>query len=244
MRYYYGLLFFLLCTANNAFAQFSDSTSYYLKYATTGILNKTQDSRSYMLTNALAFNVSKKRVSINNSVNWIYGQQDRNLTNNDVLVTSDVNLNRGIHQLYYWGLLTYESSFSLNIIGRGQAGLGVGYTFVDKPAAWFVLTDGFLYETSNLTDPDFGKDVYQTIRNSFRMRYKFLFGKVVTLEGTHFFQPSVEAIRDYIIRSSSTLGFKLRQWISLAAALNYNRINRTRRENLFLSFGITLEKYF
>jgi len=120
----------------------------------------------------------------------------------------------------------------------------VGYTFVNKPHFNFLISDGFVYETSDLTDPVLGKDIYQTVRNSFRVKYRWAYKSIFVLEGTQFVQPSIISSKDYILKSSNTLLVKLNTWLAINASLGYNKISRTNRENLLITYGLTVDKYF
>ena len=227
-----------------AFAQFSDSTNYLISYGSTGVINKTNNTKSYVFTNALKLAVRKKSISLNSATTWIYGWQQDNITNNDFSSTLDFNLYKTLPRFYYWGLAAYDRSYSLKINHRLQAGLGAAYSFVDKEAAYVNISDGILYEASNLTINDSTKSIYHTLRNSLRIRYRFVISDIVILDATHFWQPSLSDAKDYIIKSNTALSVKLRKWLSLTTAANYNRVNRTNRENLLITFGVTVEKYF
>ena len=86
--------------------------------------------------------------------------------------------------------------------------------------------------------------MYQTFRNSLRLQYKFVIKEIVVLEGRHFLQNSLSLGSDYIIKSNTALSVKLRSWLAVTAALTYNKLNRTNRENLLMNYGLTVEKYF
>lgn len=225
-------------------AQFNDSTHYYLKYATTGIINRTNDARSFVLNNALAFQVNKKKLTVNSSNAWIYGMQDGALTNNDFSTALNADYLRNVRKLYYWALTSYTTSFSLKMRYQFQAGAGVGYNIIRRENAELEVSDGFLYESSDLKLENDVRDIYQTVRNSLRIKYRWDINKLVVLEAMHFWQPSLMRIDDYIIRSSNSLSVKLRKWLSLTTSLTYNKLSRTNRENLLLNFGVTAEKYF
>jgi hypothetical protein len=67
---------------------------------------------------------------------------------------------------------------------------------------------------------------------------------LVVIDGSNFLQSSVNNGNDYIIKSVTSVSVKLRKWISLTSSLNYNKMNITSRENLLLTYGLTLDKYF
>lgn len=224
-------------------AQFSDSVNHHVSYAATGIINRTNDGSSYVITNALRLNINKKRVRLNSSSSWIYGEQQRRLTNNDFNSTLDFNLYQ-TKNFYYWGLGSYDKSYSLKINNRLQAGLGVAYSFVDKPDAFLNVSNGILFESSNLQLNDSTNNYYNIFRNSFRLRYRLAIKELIIFDGTHFIQNSLSDRNDYIIKSASSLTFKVQKWLGLTTAVTYNRTQQTRRENLLITFGLTAEKYF
>lgn len=228
----------------NLHAQFNDSVHYYTKFATTGIINKTNLSRSFVLNNAFAFSINKKAVSLNSSAGWIYGQQGGRLTNNDFTTGLNVDIHKNTRKLYYWGLVNLASSYSLNVNLQFQGGGGVGYNIVNKPTVEVVVSDGLLYERSSLKTDAITNDNYQTVRNSLRIRHRWVINNIITWDGTHFWQPSLVKFDDYIIRSTSNISIKLKKWLSLTSSVTYNKISRTDRDNLLISFGITAENYF
>jgi len=145
------LLFTLfLFLSSISFAQFNDSVHHHFSFASSGTINKTQEASSYVLTNAAGYEVNKKKIGFNAGASWIYGQQDRKLSNNDVSVSSNLDFLKNIQKLYYWTLLNFDESYSLKINYRFQTGVGVGHTFVNNPALNLVVSDGFLYETATL----------------------------------------------------------------------------------------------
>jgi hypothetical protein len=226
-------------------AQFNDSVHHYIRYAVTGIINKTDDTRSYLLSNALRYNLRKRNKSLNFNGSHVFGQQNRTTTNNDFSSTLDFNLApKDSSKLYYWGLLNYDKSFSLKINGRVQTGLGLAYNFVDNSSRFINISEGVLYEWSDLKTTDSTKLTNEIFRNSLRLRYRFSFNDVVILDGTNFLQNSLSNRHDYIIKSVNTISFKLRTWLSLTTAITYNKLNLTSRENLLITFGLIAESYF
>ncbi|GGH83026.1 hypothetical protein GCM10011379_57800 [Filimonas zeae] len=225
-------------------AQFTDSTHYYVSYAATGIINQTNDGSSYVLTNNFKFNVRKKSISLNSTNNWMYGQQNRQLSNNDFGSTLDFNLYKGPKHFFFWGLANYTTSFSLKINDQLQAGAGGAYDVLNRKNALINISNGILYEKSDLMMNDTTRDVYSTMRNSFRLRFHFELQNLFVIESSSFLQNSFRHSSDYIVRSVTSVSVKLRQWLSLTTSLNYNKFNRTQRETLLLNFGLTAEKYF
>ncbi len=96
------------------------------------------------------------------------------------------------------------------------------------------MSDGFVFETSDLTDPIIGKDIYQTVRNSLRVKYSWSYNNTFILEGTNFYQPSMISFGDYIIRLNNKLSVKLNKWLAVNATMTYNKISRTNRKTYYL----------
>jgi len=235
---------FWIVLSGKVIAQFNDSIHHQLKYAATGVFNNTNDGRSYVLNNAVSFTVSKKKITLNSSNAWIYGKQGSNLTNNDFSSGLNFDLLKNMQRLYYWGLATFTTSYSLKINHQFQAGAGIGYNIFNRKDLELVVSDGILYETNDLQLTPQTRDEYQTFRNSLRVKYHWEIKDLLVFDGSHFWQPSLSGFDDYIIRSSSSLTLKLRKWLGITTAVNYNKLSRTRRENLLINFGLTAETYF
>jgi hypothetical protein len=227
------------------FSQFNDTTHYYINYASTGSINKTNDGTSYLLNNNLRFSINKKTVSFNTTNSWIYGKQLGNLTNDDIYSGLDFNLYKRLQNFYYWGLANYEKSYSLKINHRLQTGAGLGYNVVNRKNVLVILSDGILYEKGDLYDsPEEGNNQYEVFRNSFRLKFRMIIKKVIVIEGYDFLQHALSDRKDYIIKSNTSLSVKLRKWLSLTTAVTYNKLSQTRRENLLITYGVTFERYF
>jgi len=221
-------------------AQNPDTSVYHLTHSTTGFLNRTNDGDAYLVNNNLRFNISKKRISANATNSWIYGSQESGLTNNDFSSIVDFNLLKSVSKFYYWGLASYDRSFSLKIDHRVQAGFGPGYTVVNTRKVYLVVSDGPLYENTKLYDTS----QYNTVRNSFRIRYRMVVLKNITIDGTNFHQQSFLSGKDYIIKSVNTVSYKLNNWLSFSVAINYNKLNITHKESLLCNVGFTFDRYF
>lgn len=237
-RYIFLLLIIFSCA--HADAQYNDSTHYHLLVSAAGSLNKTNNNDAYLLNNSVNFGMKKKSVVLNSTSSWLYGKQNNTLSNNDFSTTLNFNLYKTLPHFYYWGLLNYNTSYSLKINSQVLAGLGVAYSILDKKDAYLNISNGVLYDKSNLLS-DLN---YHTYRNSLRLQFHFQLKEFITLDGSNFLQNSFSRGDDYIFRSVTTVGIKLKKWISLTTALNYNKMNITASENLNLTYGLTLDKYF
>ena len=228
------------------FSQFSDTVHYYVNFLGTGNLNRTNTAGStYLLNNALQFQVNKKKFSINSMASHIYGKNPTAKTNDDFLGILNLDILKGVQKFYYWALTSYEKSFSLKLDNRFQAGAGVGYTFLNNDKANLELSDGLLFETTDLSIPDAnGQTSYQTVRNSLRLKYRFVIKDIFRFDGNNFYQPSFSDGNDYILKLRANFSVKLYKWLNFTTSFNYNRQNITNTENLFLSYGLSMEKYF
>ena len=228
----------------NGQAQFTDSTTKHISFGATGVINKTNDGSSYVLNNIFRFNIRRKDVSLNTGAGWIYGEQNSKRTNNDFNSSLDFNLFKTWPHFYYWGLATYEKSQSLRINDRAQVGLGIAYNILERKEIFLNISEGVLFEKSDVFLNDTTRERNTILRNSFRLRYRWAIKNRIVLEGTHFVQNSLADINDYILKSNNSLSFKLNKWLNFTTALTYNKVNKTNRENLLITFGLTAEKYF
>lgn len=241
IRFVICCMIILVSTTGNG--QFNDSTYYNLRFSSQGIYNKTTDIRSFTLNNALGFSIRKKYIGLTSSNNWIYGQQNSKLTNNDFNSVLNVDVLKDTRRLYYWALMSFSSSYSLKINYQFQAGGGIGYNVLNKNSAEIVLSNGLLFEASEVVLKDSSKIIYQALRNSLRIKHRWQKG-MFSWEGTHFWQPNLSDFNDYIIRSNTTISVRLKKWLSISGGLTFNKITRTNRENLLVNFGITFDHYF
>jgi hypothetical protein len=225
-------------------AQFSDSVHYYTGFSASGTYNRTNTSNNFLLNNTLKLGARKKNIRYNFLNKWLYGEQDQERTNNDFISTLDVNLYKTLPHFYYWGLFNYVSSFSLKINNQLQTGLGIAYNIIDRETMAFNLSDGIIYEYSDIILTDTSIEKYSTTRNSLRAQFKWNPGPYFSFNAHGFYQPSLQYGNDYIIRSDAAMSVKLKKWLSLSMAFNYNEISRTKKQNVFMTYGLTLERYF
>lgn len=228
-----------------AHAQFSDSVHHHLVYSTTGVLNNTSTAFNYLLTNSLRLGMRRGRLDANFAAGWVYGQQGSRLSNNDFTSVADVNFRSQIPHFYYWGLGSFEKSLSLKVANRTQGGAGIAYNVLDRPDSLQLnISNGFLYEYSEILPNDTTRIESSILRNSLRVRLRIRLQRLVTLDGVGFFQQSLSNGDDYLVKSNATLSIRLRSWLALSTALSYNRVQLTRSENLLLTFGITIDNWF
>ena len=239
------LILVITCLSNVLSAQFSDSVTYYTGLNATGTYNKTNDGGElYNFNNAARLSVRKKSVALNSNTKWVYGKQSDVLTNNDFSSALDFNLYKTFPHFYYWGLANYTSSFSLKQNHQLQGGLGIAYNFIDQEKANINVSDGLIYEYSDVILNDSTHEIYSTWRNSLRVSFRWDIRSRLFVNGVGYYQPSLNYGDDYIIRSDFALGIRLKKWLSLTTALSYNKVSKTQRENLLVTYGLVIEKYF
>ncbi len=242
---YIFVLFILLQTLNHAQAHFNDTINYYVRYNSTGVINRTNDQRSYVLNNDIRFSLYRKSISLNSNTTWVYGRQQSQLTNKDFASILDFDVYKSKRSIYYWGLLNYEKSYSLRIRHRFQGGLGIGYYIIDRDNFVFQVSDGVLYETSKLESAEGANAAeIETLRNSLRLKFRYVFREVIKIDHIDFVQHSLEDRKDYILRSNTVLAARIYKWINLSLTVDYNKTSVTGRENLLINYGVLLEKYF
>lgn len=227
-----------------SFAQYNDSTHYYTGIASAGTINKTATSNSYVLSNMIKLGVRKKELGLNFSNNWLYGEQQKKLTNNDFTSTFDCNIYKTWPHFYYWALANYTTSYSLKINNQYQGGVGIAYNIVDTKTEYLNISDGILYESSDINLKDTIRSVYSTYRNSLRISFKFTIKEIFVVSGTNFIQSSLSDENDYILKSNLSMGFKIKKWLNIATTFSYNRFNRTQKENTLFTYGISIDQYF
>lgn len=236
------ILFLLLPTS--LLAQYSDSVFYYAGLTSTGTYNKSRSNSSYLFNNSLKFGARKKALTMNSTNTWLYGEQNRALTNNDFSSVWDLNLHKTFPHFYYWGLLSYTTAYSLKVNNQLQSGLGVAYNVVDKQLMTVNLSDGIIYDYSDLIDKEGERKIYGTPRNSFRLQIKWSIKDRLVFGGTGFLQNSLTDQTDYIVKADMHVSLKIRKWLSFTAACSYNEMTYTGSETWLATYGITIERYF
>jgi len=155
-----------------------------------------------------------------------------------------LNLYKTIPHFFYWGLANYNTSYSLKINNQLLAGGGVAYSIFDRKHVYFNLSDGLVYDQSDLVLPDSSRLVYHTVRNSLRLSFRFEIHNLLVFDGSDFIQNSFRQGTDYNIRSVTNLSLKLNKWLNLTSSVNYNVQKRTQSTNLVFTYGIKVDKYF
>ncbi len=225
-------------------AQFSDSVHHMINISSSGNFNRTHDGTTYLFNNSLRYSMNKKSAELNFNNKWVYGTAPQRLTNNDFNSAIDFNLYKTIPRFYYWGLAGFTTSFSLKINEQAQSGLGIAYRVVDREGMMFSISNGILYEYSDIVLGENEGYIYRTFRNSLRLQYRFSYRDLVTFRSAGFYQPSLKGGSDYIINANAGINIKVWQWLSFSASVTYNNISRTNRENTLITYGLVAERFF
>ena len=241
-----GLFGLLLFSFYKTVAAPSDTTQYKLGLVNTGILNHTRVINTYTLSNTVRLGIRGKKTELDAMANYTYGVTDNELVNNDL--TASISGNRYVftnRRFYAWGLGAYESSYSLGVASRTQLGAGIAWSPIDSPRAYLNFSEGVLVETSNIRQGDSTTSTQQTLRNSFRLRFRFsTLNDGIVFEGTNSIQNSFKDFGDYLLRLNNSLTVKVYKGVGLTAAAAYNKVTATNRENLLLTLGFRVEYIF
>lgn len=225
-------------------AQFTDSARHFVSYSGTGIINNTETTHSHVFRNVFQAGFNYGSTAGNGMFGWVYGKLNKIRSNNDYESAIDIDYRIDNTKFKVWVLGTYDKSLSLKINKRVQTGSGLSYDVYRKNNNRLNISDGILYESSDLLLPGDVNDVYQTWRNSLRVKYTVHINELLQLAGTHFLQNSFSDGNDYNIRSQSALSVKIFSFVSFTTAVTYNKINRLDRENFLLTVGLAMQKYF
>jgi hypothetical protein len=230
-------------------AQGKPDSTYQISFTGSGSINKAVDDITYLFNNDLKFVMehdSTSSLSFDN--NWVYGTDHHMLTNNDYSSILQFDLGRHRHKnrphFYYWGLASYNTSYSLKVNNQFLAGAGLAFSIFDNTHAKLSLSDGPVYDHSDLILPDSSRLSYNTVRNSFRLAFRFEVKNLLVIDGTDFLQNSFSMGSDYIVRSTTNLSFKLNKWLLLTSSLVYNEQRRTESSNFIFTYGVKIDKYF
>lgn len=232
-----------------------DNKPHKLDLSATGSLNKTADDLINIYNTNVRYNYIIQNAEFNANAKWVYGSKSAGLSNNDVNVTLDGNLYHD-HKKHFnsWVLGAFTSSYSLNIYSQFQAGVGLAYKFEllkkertkndDKATTYqdlitFRVSDGIIYEQSNILNKESVQEMYYILRNSLRLQLVANLWNNASLRGTYFWQPALHDIKDVNMTADVSLGIKLSNNIKFDTRFSYNYITRTAKENLIFTYGIS-----
>jgi len=225
-----------------------DST-YQVSFMGAGSINKSANDITYLFNNDLKLVMEHDSTSsLTFDNNWVYGTDHHTQTNNDYSSVLQFDLGKHRHKnrphFYYWGLANYNTSYSLKVNNQFLAGAGAAFGVFDSDHAKLSFSDGPVFDHSDLILPDSAHLSYNTVRNSFRLAFRFEIKNLLVIDGADFLQNSFSVGSDYIIRSTTNLSFKLNKWLELTSSLVYNEQRRTESSNLIFTYGVRIDKYF
>ena len=237
------VVLFALCSLQTN-AQFNDSVFHHAGVFSTGSLNQTDANSAYLLNNVVKYGIKKKSYGLTASGGWTYGEQNAELTNNDINTNFLFDVNSSVAHLNYWGLANYQSSFSLKINNQYQGGAGLAFDLIDRKQEKLNVSNGLLYESNDINTSDTTRLRYNTLRNSLKLQFSGNVMDRVSINGSFFYQNSFNDGKDYIVKANLTLLLQIRKWLNFTATYAYNRVNITNKENSLFTYGITVEKYY
>lgn len=199
---------------------------------------------SMMFNNKLGYSVAKNQLALNANANWVYETQNKALSKNDFNFGLDFNYYfNDFKKFYAWGLNNYETAYSLKINHQYQAGAGLAYELIDNSILFLRLSNGLLWETSDIIDA--GEQVlYETWRNSFRLQFRANYQDKVKFKYTGFWQPSLIDFEDQLLKMNAQLLIKIWKALDFKFEGQYNRVTRTKQENILLNYGFAYKIQF
>jgi len=215
-----------------------------IRLASSGSFNHTEDGMTYLFNNALSYSYKQTKFTLNSNSTYIYGANPTDLTNNDFTTSLNFNYFSALPKVYYWGLANFTSSWSLKIKEQLQTGAGLAYRFIDNGKTYLALSEGILFERSNVIQDDKTALDYQTFRNSLRLQFSARYKDLVTFSSVGYYQPSLNYGGDFIVNANASLAVKIWRWLNFTTAVTYNNVSRTQRENLLFTYGLVAERLF
>lgn len=245
MKRVYIILYLLFIGLHSLAQAKLDSTKIYIDYTSTGAINKTQNSSSFLLNNSFNIVVKKTNFSFLYDISYLYGEQDSKLTNKDFSTTLNIDEYKyaPFKNTFYWSLVIYNSIYSLLINQQKEMGFGLAYFVVNSKDRHLSISDGIIYDESNFDFNGYDTE-HNAYRNSLKVKFHFLFKDMFQLDGLTYIQNSFIDNGDYIIKSKSSISFKICKWLSVGSTVIYNKSSFIERQNLLLTYGLFINKNF
>jgi hypothetical protein len=236
-------LIFLVCFLA-ADAQLSDSTGNYLAYAFTGNYNQANKVAGFLSSHSVAFGHRSDAWACHLNLKHLYGRQRQELTNNDLTVHFDVNRYAFVPRFYFWGLASYGAVYSLKVHTQFQTGAGAAYDLISTGGIEVNVSDGLLYDYSDVDLSESTRLVRQTPRNSLRLRLRLKAGVHGSLQSAYMLQNSLEHGNDLIHKAETTIMVRIRGQLSARFHVQYCGMSSTDRETLLAVFGLHFSRSF
>lgn len=210
-----------------------------------GSINKTGDGVSYLLQHGLGYQYRHQYDVLNARFKHVFGQSLNTLTNRDYTFGMDYNRFWTPGKIWYtWVLGNYTSSYSLNVLSQWQLGIGLAWNAVDRDDLWLNISDGIIYETGRIVNTELLEENRQTLRNSLRINFGWVWKEKLEFKTVNYWQPSLHQISDYLVNSQTDLKYRFYKGFQLALSLSYNKASMTDKENLVFTYGISWSEKF
>lgn len=237
------LLFFI---SKKIAAQPNDSAKFHsLKANLGGTINRTAEGFAYLLQHNASYQYREARNAVNVRGQHIFGQSLGQVTNRDYNFGFDYNrfLNEN-RRWYVWFLGAYNSSYSLRVLSQWQAGAGIALNVIDRSDMWLNVSNGIIYEYSEIVDASEAIINYNTPRNSLRINFGGKFQDRIEYKTLHFWQPSLRHANDFIFTSNSSISYQIWNGLRFQLSFIYNKVSKTAKENMVFTYGIAWSSNF
>jgi hypothetical protein len=179
-------------------------------------------------------------VSLATNPRFSYGKQNGVLAERDTYVDLFIDIYKN-RRVYGFGLGTVERSNLRKIDLRQLAGGGVGLRLVRTDHNLLVLTDAFIYESTDFVE----RPTVAILRNSLRLKGKHsFFSDKVRFTHITFWQPSLSDISNIRWNTVLSLELPLSSWVTIRSSFENSFesvVEATRKQNdSRLTIGISI----
>jgi len=184
---------------------------------------------------------------------YVYQEFGKEKADEDILSLNFLYLNPQ-RKIYPFVLGFVSTNFRREIDLRFLVGAGATFQILKKEKDWLKLSLSSEYEQTDFSETDFnisdydGENDINTLRGTVWLNGKYhLFKNKLIVTHESYFQPSLEEGNNF--RWRADLGIELPIWKFLNFKVNYLRtfesivIEGQKREDQFLTFGLTLKSY-
>lgn len=184
---------------------------------------------------------------------YVYQAFDKDKADEDILSLNFLYINPE-RKIYPFALGFISTNFRREIDIRSLFGAGVTFQILNKKKDWLKASISSEYEQTrfeqsnfNITDYN-GNNSINTLRGTIWLNGKYhVFKDKLIITHESYYQPSLEDSDNY--RWQADIGIELPVWKYLNFKINYLRtfesivIQNQKREDQFLTFGLTLKSY-
>jgi hypothetical protein len=179
-------------------------------------------------------------ISIASNPRFTYGKQNGVLAERDSYMDLFVDVFKK-RKTYVFGLGNLENSNLRGITLRLLAGAGMGYRVLNSGKNRLVLTDAFVYESTNFRE----LPTIRILRNSFRVKGTHSFAaERFRINHLTFVQPALTDLSNVRWNTVISLEFPVNKWVTLRTSYENSYesvVEATRKKNdSRLTFGISI----